>query len=154
MSETVEPVHALLIALQDASLVIPSAMIAEVISVPERLTPVPLAERWLMGVFSWRSRPVPVISFNQLLGGASEPPPGRRSRVVVLYPLPGRQAHDFFAVPSMVEPQPRLFEDGQELEQAAAVRNGILFEIQLGGLKAFIPDVDALTRMLYPAAVA
>ncbi len=153
MSARVEPVHALLIALPEASLVIPSAMIAEVISVPERLTPIPLAERWLLGVFGWRSRPVPVISFNQLFG-VSEPPPGRRSRVVVLYPLPGCQAHDFFAVPSMVEPQPRLFEDGQEFERAEMVRNGVLFETQLGALKAFIPDVDALRRMLYPASVA
>ncbi|MHB1950060.1 MAG: chemotaxis protein CheW [Acidiferrobacteraceae bacterium] len=150
MSQAVEQVHVLLIALRDASLVIPSAMVAEVIPVPERLAPVPLAEPWVLGVFAWRSRPVPVISINHLLG-MTEPETGRRSRVVVFYPLAGSQTHDFFAVPSAVEPQPRLLEDGRDFAQMEMTRNGVLLETRLGTAKAFIPDVEALRQRLYPA---
>ncbi|MHB1943236.1 MAG: chemotaxis protein CheW [Acidiferrobacteraceae bacterium] len=148
-----EGVHALIIPLQESVLLVPSAMIAEVVPLPQRLVPIPLSEPWLLGVFGWRLRPVPVVSFNRLLG-AEEPPASRRSRLVVFYSLPGRAAGDFFAVLSALEPQPRLLEDGQEFSETRTGPEGIALMTRLGTLKALIPDLDALTKRFYPPAVA
>ena len=147
MSAGNEVVHALLVPLGRWSLVIPSALIAEVVTVPQ-LTPVPLAEPWLLGVTAWRSRPLPLVSFDGLLGDP-EPEVGRRNRVVVFYPLPGRTARDFFAVKAVLEPQPTAFEDAQVFGERLAVPAALGAGFRLGSLQVLIPDLAALSRLLY-----
>ncbi|HET9122106.1 MAG TPA: chemotaxis protein CheW [Acidiferrobacteraceae bacterium] len=152
MSAANEVVHALLIPLGRWSLVIPSALIAEVVTVPE-LAPVPLGASWLLGVSAWRSRPLPLISFDGLLGDP-EPEISRRSRMVVFYPLPGRAARDFFAVKAALEPQPTAFEDAQVFGERLPVPSALGAGFRLGSLQVVIPDLTALARQLYAAPAA
>ena len=88
-------VHALLLPVCDRYLLVPSALVAEV-GVVERLTPLPLSPSWVLGVMSWRSRPIAVCDLGRFWG----PPAtiGPKSRVAVFYPLPGRAPTEFFAI--------------------------------------------------------
>jgi len=148
-----EAVHALIIPLKTWSVIVPSALVAEVIAV-KQLNPIPAAEPWVVGVVGWRSRPVPVVSFSHLLG-EEEPRLGRRSRVVIFYPLPGRGARDFFAIHAAFEPQSKVFEDSREFGDPIEVPGGasvFATAIRFGSAKAVIPDLEELKRRFYPVA--
>lgn len=143
------PVHALEVPNHALPLLIPSACMAEVVPCAD-LASVPQAPTWLFGVLGWRMRPVPVISYEALAGG--DPVAlGPRSRVVVLYPLPGREPWEFLGVVSSSEPQSRLI-----TADAAPVAVQDAYPCIAGGLRfndriVGIPDFAALARMLYPA---
>ena len=151
-----EHVQTLLLPLQQAALLVPSALVAEVANHDE-LQPIPQSPDWGLGLFNWRARPVPVVSFEALLGGAPAAPT-RRSKVVVFYPLPGRKPWEFFAVMSAAELQPRDFTEVQAAElKAGAVASThacVAMSLRLGNLTAAIPDFDALGRLFYPAVAA
>lgn len=143
------PVHALEIPNHALSLLMPSACMAEVVPYAD-LAVVPQAPSWLFGVLGWRMRPVPVISYEALAGG-DPVAPGPRSRVVVLYPLPGREPWEFLGVISSSEPQSRLITaDAVPVTVQDAypcIASGLRFNDRIVG----IPDFTALVRLLYPA---
>jgi len=142
------PVHALEVPNHALPLLLPSACMAEVVPYTE-LTAVPNSPPWAIGVLAWRFRPVPVFSY-ELLAGGDPVTPGSRSRVVVLYPLPGREAWEFVGILSASEPQSRLIGN-----DATPVTIQDAYPCIAGGLRlndrlVGIPDFAALARMLYP----
>jgi len=142
------PVHALEVPNHALPLLLPSACMAEVVPYQE-LAVVPQAPAWSLGVLSWRMRPVPVFSYEALAGG--EPAtPGPRSRIVVLYPLPGRESWEFVGVLSSAEPQSRqIGADAMPVTVQDAypcIAGGLRINDRLVG----IPDFAALARVLYP----
>lgn len=151
-----ERVQTLLLPLQQSALLVPTALVAEVVNYDD-LQHLPRSAEWMLGLFNWRARPVPVVSFEALLGGAPASA-ARRSKVVVFYPLPGRKAWEFFAVLSAAEPQPRDFTELEAADlQAGAVESAstyLAMSVRLGAVTAGIPDFDALARLFYPAATA
>jgi chemotaxis signal transduction protein len=151
-----EQVQTLLLPLQQAALLMPTALVAEVVNLDE-LQPMPCSADWVLGLLNWRARPVPVISFEALLGGAPASP-GRRSKIVVCYPLPGRKSWEFFGVLTAAEPQPREFTDIEAANlKGAAVESGnayIAMSLRLDHLIAGIPDFEALGRVFYPAVTS
>lgn len=152
-----EQVQTLLLPLQQAALLVPTALVAEVVNVDEDLQPMPRSADWVVGLLNWRARPVPVVSFEALLGGAPASR-GRRSKVVVFYPLPGRKSWEFFGVLTAAEPQPREFTDIEAANlKDAAVESGnsyIAMSVRLDHLTAGIPDFEALGRLFYPAVTS
>lgn len=144
-------IHTLLVPLGSASLLVPSALVAEVINVGPLQT-LPLSEPWLLGLMNWRSRPVPVVSFDILLGHPI-PPVGPRAKIVIFYPLEGRNAYEFFGVITAAEPQPRTFHDGQALSQTVENTSPYLaLTLQLDKAVAGIPNLEALRGLFYPQA--
>lgn len=142
-------IHTLVLPLGEYSLLLPSALIAEVVNVVE-LSSLPLAPPWLRGMMNWRSRPVPVISFDHLLGNAM-PSVGPRSKIVVFYPLEGRNAWEFFGIISNAEPQPRTFHDAEALANVVENKNRfIAMTVQLDKLQVGIPDLAALKELFFP----
>lgn len=145
-------VQTLLLPLQQIGLLVPTALIAEVVNL-EDLVPVPRSPRWMLGVLNWRARPVPVVSFDELLGQTPQPA-GRRAKLVVFYPLAGRQPWEYFAVLSAAEPQPRAFseQDTTHLKGAVSVSASpyVAMALNLGGELAAIPNFDALHKAFYP----
>lgn len=148
-----ERIHSLEIPLAGLSLLLPSAAIAEVTSCVE-LGPVPGGPPWVLGVFGWRTQAVPVVSFEALLGRPATGPSGS-SKLVVFYPLSGRQPWEFFALLSSSEPRPRAIDTGTavaaepaELPNTPYIAAGLRAE---GGVLA-IPDLDALKTAFYPRA--
>ncbi len=157
---TSQPLHALEIPTRALSLLVPSACVAEVVS-PTVLAALPLSPEWVLGVMGWRSRPVPVISLENMTGGAevaseslSAADPGARRRrsgkIVVFYPLPGRKPWEFFGIVACSEPQSRVV-DSVALASAVVVPNSgiIAMTVQIGNSSVAIPDMNALAAALY-----
>ncbi len=159
-SATLQPLHALEVPTRVLSLLVPSACVAEVVS-HCALAALPLSPEWVVGVMGWRSKPVPVISLEKLLG-RNESVPGslpdaragsrrRSSKIVVFYPLPGRKPWEFFGIVSCAEPQ-SLVVDSAVLASAIDTPNSgfIAMTAQLGNSVVAIPDLNALAAVLYP----
>jgi len=141
-------VHALEVPTDSLPLLLPSACMAEVVTL-SALTRVPQAPPWLLGVLGWRSRPVPVFSYDLLAGGEWHPP-GQRARVVVLYPLPGREAWEFVGLLASAEPQSRPVDSSMSSvkvqDSFPCIATGLRVQDRIIG----IPDFAALSRVLYP----
>ena len=145
---TRDPVHALEVPTANLPLLLPSACMAEVVAL-SRLARVPNAPPWLLGVLGWRLRPVPVVSYDMLVGGEGHAP-GPRARVVVLYPLPGRKAWEFVGILSDSEPQSRIIDSGVA---PAAIEDSFRYiaaALKFDERTVGIPDFAALAKVLYP----
>jgi chemosensory pili system protein ChpC len=145
-----DPVHALEVPTDNLPLLLPSACMAEVVALP-RLARVPQAPPWLIGVLGWRLRPVPVVSYDLLTGGAGHTP-GPRARVVVLYPLPGRKPWEFVGILSVAEPQSRIIDGGVAPAALEDSFRYIAAALKFDERTVGIPDFAALAKILYPGA--
>jgi chemosensory pili system protein ChpC len=146
---TRDPVHALEVPTDNLPLLLPSACMAEVVALPH-LAGVPQAPPWLLGVLGWRLRPVPVVSYDILAGGTGHAP-SPRSRVVVLYPLPGRKAWEFVGILSVSEPQSRIIDSGVVPTAMDASYRYIAAALKFDERTVGIPDFAALAKVLYPS---
>jgi chemotaxis signal transduction protein len=145
---TRDPVHALEVPTDNLPLLLPSACMAEVVAL-SRLARVPHAPPWLLGVLGWRLRPVPVVSYDMLVGGEGHAP-GPRARVVVLYPLPGRKAWEFVGILSASEPQSRIIDSGVAPVATQDSYRYIAAALKFDERTVGIPDFAALAKVLYP----
>lgn len=143
-----DPVHALEVPTGNLPLLLPSACMAEVVALP-RLTRVPLAPPWLLGVLGWRLRPVPVVSYEILAGGEALTH-GPRARVVVLYPLPGRKSWEFVGLLSVSEPQSRIIDGGVVPTALEDSFHYIAAALKFDERTVGVPDFAALAKVFYP----
>lgn len=146
-----ERIHTLEVPLATLSLLVPSASIAEVATL-SAITPIPFAAPWLIGAVGWRTLAVPVVSFEALLTGKPVAP-RLQSRIVILYPLPGRGNEDFIGVLTASEPRPRTIDAAAAVAVTAAdlpsspyIASGLRIESRAMA----IPDLEALKRAFYP----
>jgi chemotaxis signal transduction protein len=143
--------HALVIPTQRESLLVPSAMTAEILTVPP-MTQQPFAERWLLGIAVWRRRAVPVVSFEVLLGSDKVMRPHGRSKLVVFQPLKGRGEWDFFAVLASADPHPYTVTSALDLvpTDSALSRNPyVSATVKIGSSAVVIPDTVVLSNLFY-----
>lgn len=144
-------VHGLLVPVGTYSLLVPSALVAEILMVGS-LTALPLSPPWLVGVMNWRSCPVSVCDLSRLWSPGIVVSP--RSRIVVFYPLAGRRAHEFFAVLTSAEPRPKTI-DGPDALMTSEDNENPYFAVSLDidHTPAAIPNLHALSSLLYPETV-
>lgn len=142
--------HSLELPLGGMTLLVPSAAVAEVIN-PQHLAPVPFGQPWLAGVIGWRTLAVPVVSFEALLGARATAPAG--GKIVIFYPLAGRQGGEFFALLATAEPRPQLLDGSQPAAGASELPNSayIAAGLKVDGKLMFIPDMDEMKKVFYPA---
>ena len=146
-----ERIHTLEIPIGGLSLLVPSAAVAEVITA-SALAPLPGAPVWVVGVLGWRLHAVPVVSFEALSGG-DVMSACSASKIVVFYPLSGRNEWEFFGLLTQAEPRPQPVDAGaaisaepSELPETPYIAAGLKAE---GRLLA-IPDFEALKAAFYP----
>jgi chemotaxis signal transduction protein len=146
-----ERIHTLEIPLASMSLLVPSASVAEVATLAS-ISSIPFAPAWLIGVVGWRTLAVPVMSFEGLVSNRPAMPTSQ-SRIVILYPLPGRGSGDFIGVLTASEPRPRTIEaaaavavSGGELPSSPYIASGLRVDSRAMG----IPNFEALKKVLYP----
>ena len=143
-----DPVHALEVPTDNLPLLLPSACMAEVVGLSQ-LARVPFSPPWLLGVLGWRLRPVPVVSYDILVGGSGHAP-GPRARIVVLYPLPGRKPSEFIGILSSAEPQSRIIDSGVVPTTIDDSFRFIAAALKFDERTVGIPDFAALAKVLYP----
>lgn len=142
--------HTLELPLQNIPLLIPSAVVAEVIN-PPLLTPVPYGQPWLRGVLGWRTLAVPVVSFEMLMG-VDAPALGTESKIVIFYPMNGRREWEFYGLLVASEPRPQALDGSQPAADQAELPDTpyIAAGIKLGDKVLAIPDLDAMKKAFYP----
>lgn len=145
--------HALILPTSRVPLLVPSTMAAEIMAVP-KISPLPFAEPWVLGVAGWRKRAIPVVSFELMLGERVPPVIHPRSKVVVFQPLQGRSEWDFFGLLVSADPQPYTINDKTDLRPADTVIHSPIVgaTVTIGRTAVVIPDMEAMKRMMYPAS--
>ena len=142
--------HSLEVPLEGTTLLLPSAAVAEVIN-PVFLTPVPFSHPWLRGVIGWRTLVVPVISFEVLLGGPA-PVNSAAGKIVILYPLGGRNDWEFFGMWAVAEPRPQVLDGSQPVAESSELPDSpyIAAGLKVASKPMLIPDLEALKKAFYP----
>lgn len=150
-TQTYERLHTLIVPIQSQSLLIPSAMTAEVINVPT-ISRLPFSQPWVIGVSAWRRRAISVVSWEMLLGAREEPPIFNRSKLVVFHPLQGRNHWEFFALLASSDPQPHMVDNTGALTASAtgAAESPFIGAITtIGKQEIVIPNIAELARTFY-----
>ncbi len=145
-----QSVHTLLVPTITESLLIPSAVVAEVVIVTN-LVPLPAGPDWCSGLAAWRNRALPVVSI-EVLTGKPYVPPGPRSKFVVFFPLPGCHESQFFAIQSLTEPQPNNISDTRGMVVETPNLPLAASALNLDGVIGIIPDLVWLKETLYPTS--
>lgn len=142
-------VPGLLVPTAAATLVVPAATVAEIVTQPPRVRPLPGVEPWVLGYFIWRNYPVTLISFERLAAGSE---PATFSRVCVFYPLPGRATYDYFALGMNGDPRGMEIPDTAESGDLPAEMSSrfVAGAVKINDHTLVIPDFDALKTVFYP----
>jgi chemosensory pili system protein ChpC len=104
-SVLVKEIRSVLIPLGDRQLLLPNAVVAEVMGYQEP-DPLPGSPDWFLGNIAWRGVMIPVVSFEAMQGG-NVVTPGHRGRIVILNVLSNHPRLSHFglvvqAIPSLV----------------------------------------------------
>ena len=148
-TQDVSAVHALIVSLPDVSVMVPSAMVAEVLQTAQ-IQAAPDTRPWVLGRILWRGISVPVFSLAALFcDRAAEH--DQHARVVVFYPLPGRGPRDFFSIVTHRDPRSMLVQDDLNTCPVPTGVSGryVASSVQLEDRIAVIPDLDALATAIY-----
>lgn len=149
-SRTGPRLHSLEVPLEGATLLVPSAAVAEVIN-PLMLAPIPFSQPWLKGVIGWRTLAVPVISFEVLLGRLAPDQPVA-GKIVIFYPPSGRKDWEFYGLFATAEPRPQVLDGSQPVAEHSELPDSpyIAAGLKVDGKLMWIPDMEALKKTFYP----
>ncbi len=137
----VQDIRGVLIQIQGDRLLLPNAVVAEVLSfsAPD---PVEGAPDWLLGSIRWRGWQMPLVAFSRMAGIADEQG-GLGSKVVVLKALGGNPKTPYFAV--LTQGFPRLVTVPRDQllsqEEAEPLPDGVLARVMLREDAALVPDL-------------
>jgi chemosensory pili system protein ChpC len=150
-SVLVKEVRSVLIPLSDRQLLLPNAVVAEIMGyqTPEAVEGAP---EWLMGNLAWRGIMIPVISF-EVMNGNEVMEPGHRGRIAIINVLSNRPRFSHYglvvqAIPSLVRVSTDnvmpTASDGTE-ENNPLIRQAVDLDMS----PAFIPDLDEMEQQLH-----
>ncbi len=146
MADPARGFSAVLLPLAGQSLLVPAALVAEVVGYVEP-EPRDSWPAWVLGVFPWHGRMLPLVSVQAALGLQPTPVDRRHARIVVLHTLSGEPGLPSYAL--LVTGTPRLVSIWPESLHAAARRPAdepyVRLRVTLPDAEsAIIPDLDAL----------
>lgn len=145
-----DEVRGVLIPVGENSLLLPNAVVAEVIDYRDPAGPVDVENAaWLLGSVTWRQRKLPLVAFEGLLGGSFSLP--RRARIAICHALDPNAEHAFIGIvsggiPRLVRVQESGIETlalGQDYESRP-----VLARVRMNDVMALIPDLDQLGKLL------
>ncbi|MBE9515840.1 MAG: chemotaxis protein CheW [Proteobacteria bacterium] len=146
-----QSVHVLEIPTSGVPLILPSAVVAEIVNIGEIIS-APQMPSWCIGVAGWRHHGVSIISFEALTGQAATAP-GSRGKLVILFPFPGQSRHQFFGFVSTAEPQPHMLTSNEAIGVDSPVASPyIAAAMNINGAIGVVPNFDNLRPALFPAA--
>ncbi len=139
---------ALLLPVTGQLLVVPTAVVAEIIKRRE-LTPPEGAPEWLLGHVKWHQDAVPVLSF-EALNGQSLTEQDSGSRIVIIATLDAQSGQRHYAlltrgVPNLLRLTP---DDIQQLD-GVAPGTAERMKVRVHGQAAAIPDLDYIEKSLF-----
>ncbi len=149
-SSATTAVRSQLLPVKDSQLILPNVAVAEVTGYtqPEVVDGKP---EWYLGQLSWRSRTIPVVSF-EVLNGQPMPDYQRRSRIAVLNAVHGHKGLEFYAL--VIQGIPHLVSaDEGSISQSAAKAGApaVRAHVEINGMPAIIPNLEAIEKQLKTA---
>jgi chemosensory pili system protein ChpC len=149
MSAVADELYSLLVPLAEERLIVPRALVAEVVTwqEPERVDNAP---QWYLGNLRWNGRVVPVVSFETACG-QSTPTPGGRTRIVICVGITGKLTSGYFGIVTQGFPQlVRLSQDiiKPDPNQPYFDRQPVLAQVRLINETPWVPDLERLEQML------
>ena len=148
------PVRSVLLPLNRDAVVLPSTMLAEVLTWGNLQT-VEGAPEWLLGSISWRGRNVPVVSLECAAGQVEDGDDLQKRKLAVVYSLSAQPQLRCYALVCQNVPRPVLASSLslRPSAGAGAVARAFLAQaVRLDGEPVYIPDIDALEASLLAGA--
>lgn len=154
MSETaVKEVRSVLIPLHERQLLLPNAVIAEVIGFQQPEPPEAEKPSWFVGSFVWRGVVIPIVSFEGMLG-EQVVIPGNRGRIMVMNTL--GQHERITHIGLLVQAIPSLVRVGGNnvtpVNPEDELDPLIKQQVELDLSPAMIPDLDEIERQVIDVA--
>jgi len=150
-----EDVRCLLIPLSGAALLVSSAVVAEVVNyqAPQVVGGAPT---WIEGMFAWRGEIIPVFSFEKLVGRTDVDSAGHRARVIVFNSISSGSELSYYGM--LAQGIPRIMSISEDKVRPAgdsasdrAIPAGVSAIVEIAGVEALIPDIDAVESALSQA---
>lgn len=141
-------IHCMMIPAQDATLLLPTSVMAEVMDY-QPPQPIEDAPPWLFGLVEWEGRQVPVFDFGALIHGVDPKPPAPRARVMVLKTLTDSNKMPYIGLLMTDLPRPATLKDSA-LEETGDEKKalGVFSRVRFEGEDAIIPDMDRLSHLV------
>ncbi len=140
-------IHCLLIPIENESLLLPSANIAEVIHFiePEEIRGAP---DWLLGFIKWRDLKIPLVAFEAIIGRGRPEVEGVK-RILVINTLAGNPTLPFFGLLVQGRPRPLQVDESLVTPMSKNPEPGVLRYVHVYGDPAIIPDPDHIEKLLH-----
>ncbi len=138
---------ALLVPLAEELLVVPSAVVVEIIRRRDLVRPL-RAPAWLLGMLHWHATPIPVLCFEALNGGALSDT-GHGGRIVIMSTLGADAAWRNYAILAQGVPHLLLMTAADVHPDPARMPGSAeRMKVRVHGQDAAIPDLDAIEAAL------
>jgi chemosensory pili system protein ChpC len=141
-------VHCMLAPLEDAALLLPTQVVAEVVEY-QQPDPISQTPDWFLGQIEWENRHVPVFSYAALIKGTAPAEIRSRSRIMVVKSLTESARVPYLGflvsdIPRLVTVLPdQLSNTGDENKSL-----GVFCHVMVDEQRAVIPDLERLTHLV------
>ncbi|PCI09033.1 MAG: hypothetical protein COB77_01050 [Gammaproteobacteria bacterium] len=154
MAVNTQSIKCVILTLRKENVIVPNALVAEVISVKE-VVETEDAPRWLLGNMSWRGEEVPLLSF-EAAGGQDFPKVNLNTQAVVLYAVAkdgGVSKNPYMGLVMSGVPHVSFFSRDQIKSDIESLENTeehpmVLQKVRINGASVSILDVDAMVAMV------
>ncbi len=154
MSTESEELYSLLVPLSEDRLIVPRACVAEVVrfSEPEEAEG---SHDWMLGTVNWSGRPLPVVSFEGLLG-KDIPNRSGRTRIVVFHATSGQLKNGYFGL--LTQGFPQLVRVNKDVLKLEAIDGWpptapVFCRVRMINEFPLIPNLEMLESILASEAV-
>lgn len=143
-----DTVRCLVLPIVGERLLVPNAVVAEVVAADD-VAPAHGGPEWLLGSVNWRDSVVPLVCMEAAIGGARLEV-GARSKIVVMNALSASDVLRNYALLVQGIPHQVLATDQTVVMETPlnGARPFVAADLQVQGERAFIPDLDAVEKAL------
>jgi chemosensory pili system protein ChpC len=145
---TLQSVRSLLIPLSSGWLLLPGAMVAEVI--PFRAPDQPnREENWFQGLFQWREQTIPLISFEKV-AHLEQPAHFDNPRIIICYGIKNAKKLPFYgiktpSIPLSVNVNENTLKSPLPISEE---HHGLSASVIVVNKTAWLPDIDYIEKLL------
>ncbi len=143
MDHSTQLFRSLLIPTQASQILLPSAVVLEVLPYVSP-TPNPDTEEWFLGTVPFQGQQIAVVAFDSFVQGMA-PQPGSRARVAALKPIARHSELECYGL--LVESVPRLVTLQRMMlvrDESRSPSRGVACYAKLAGQTVCVPDLAAI----------
>jgi chemosensory pili system protein ChpC len=134
-------VNSLLLPLIGINVILPQPTVAEIVQTPQ-VTEIEGSDHWIKGTVNWRTKQIPLISFEALCGQEISER-GSLHRIAVLYALEGFDTLKYYSLELQAIPRPLMVKPDtlEPIQQDSNGCRAIASKVFVAGQSAIIPNL-------------